>query len=248
MKEDTDSLEHSRLPQFIKDTEILLAVLKQLSYKEAKSVWDCNDKIAALNYERVQNMDLYRNLTPAILSYEGIQYQYMAPGVFQREQFAYLEEHLRILSGFYGIVRPFDGVVPYRLEMQAKLSGGDFSSLYEFWNNKLAEQLFSESRCIVNLASKEYSKCISNYLDERVHFITCVFGEWAGNKLVEKGVHVKMARGEMVRFMAERQIEAVEEIKSFNRLNFSFSEGLSDDDTYVFVKGNGQSAGTYAAP
>lgn len=247
MKEDTDSLEHSRLPQFIKETEILLAFLKKLSYKEVKLIWNCNDKIAALNYERLQNMDLYRGLTPAILSYEGIQYQYMAPGVFRTEQFAYLEAHLRILSGFYGILRPFDGVVPYRLEMQAKLHGFDFSSLYEFWNRKLADQLFSESKCIVNLASKEYSKCISNYLDRGVRFITCVFGERAGNKLVEKGVHVKMARGEMVRFMAEKQVEAVEEIKSFNRLNYSFSEGLSDDDTYVFVKGNDQSDGAHAA-
>lgn len=92
----------------------------------------------------MQKMDLYRNLTPAILAFEGIQYQYMAPGVFQTDEYAYLEKHLRILSGFYGMLRPFDGVVPYRLEMQAKLKGDKLNSLYEFWNSKLADKLFQK--------------------------------------------------------------------------------------------------------
>lgn len=89
-------------------------------------------------------MDLYRNLTPAILSYEGIQYQYMAPGVFQTEEFAYIETHLRILSGFYGILRPFDRIVPHRLEMQAKLGGSHLNSLYAFWHHLPAKQLLAE--------------------------------------------------------------------------------------------------------
>lgn len=236
MKEDTDSFDYSQMPRFIKDTELLLSYLNELSYEEVKLIWKCNDKIAMLNYERLQKMDLYRSLTPALFSYEGIQYQYMAPGVFQTEELQYLEKNLRILSGFYGILRPFDGVVPYRLEMQAKLGGRNFRSLYEFWSNRLAEQLFSECQCIVNLASREYSKCISDYPDGRVRFINCIFGEWIGNKVIEKGTQVKMARGEMVRFMAEKQIEVIEEIKSFNRLNYSFSEELSEDNTYVFVK------------
>lgn len=238
-KMDTDSLAYQHLPQFMADTEILLGSLKSLSYEEAKSVWNCNDKIAALNFQRIRSMDLYRNLTPAILSYEGIQYQYMAPGVFQNEEFAYLETHLRILSGFYGMLRPFDGIVPHRLEMQAKLGGKDLNSLYGFWNGKLAVRLFSESRCILNLASKEYSKCITDHLDGNVRLVTCVFGEQRGERIVEKGTLVKMARGEMVRFMAEKQIEAIEEIKSFDRLDYVFAEELSNEDTYVFIKGGG---------
>lgn len=236
MKIDTDSLSYDHLPKKIKETEILLSYLKKLSYEEAKAIWKCNDKIALLNYERIQKMDLYRNLTPAILSFEGIQYQYMAPGVFSTQEFSYIEEHLRILSGFYGILRPFDGVVPYRLEMQAKLKGSDFDSLYQFWNNKLAEMLFSESSCIVNLASKEYSKCITDYIDSSIRLITCVFGERVGERIIEKGTQVKMARGEMVRFMAEKQIKMVEEIKQFDRLNYVFSEALSNENKYVFIK------------
>lgn len=236
MNVDTDTLDYNQLPYFIEETEILMRYLRELSYEDLKSIWNCNDKIAALNYERIQNMDLYRNLTPAILSFEGIQYQYMAPIVFQTDEHTYIEEHLRILSGFYGILRPFDGVVPYRLEMQAKLKGFKLNTLYEFWNSKLADKLFSESNCILNLASKEYSKCISKYLNKNIRFITCVFGELIDGKVIEKGTLVKMARGEMVRFMAENKIEDIEDIKNFNRLDYVFSEKLSDKDTYVFLK------------
>ncbi len=236
MKIDTDTLAYNQLPEFIKDTEILMEYLKGLSYEELKSIWNCSDKIATLNYERMQNMDLYGNLTPAIIAFKGIQYQYMAPVVFQADEYAYLEKHLRILSGFYGMLSPFDGVVPYRMEMQAKLKGDKLNSLYEFWNSRLAEKLFSESHCIVNLASKEYSKCISDYLNEKIRFVTCVFGEMIGEKVIEKGTLVKMARGEMVRFMAENKIEDVEDIKGFNRLNYVFVDHLSDKDRYVFIR------------
>ncbi len=236
MRIDTDSLDYYQLPQFIKDSEILLAYLKELDYEKLKSIWNCSDKIATLNYERINKTDLYSNLTPAILAFEGIQYKYMAPGVFEIKEFEYLETHLRILSGFYGMLRPFDGVVPYRLEMQAKLRGDVLNSLYEFWNRRLADKLFSESHCIINLASKEYSRCISKYLGNKLKLITCVFGEMIEKKIVEKGTLVKMARGEMVRFMAEKQIEDVEDIKSFSRLNYAFADHLSDETTYIFLK------------
>ncbi|MBS4537378.1 peroxide stress protein YaaA [Clostridium sp. D2Q-11] len=236
MKIDIDSLDYNQLPQFIDDTEVLLSYFKRLSYEKLKSIWKCSDKIATLNYERIHKMDLYSNLTPALLSFEGLQYKYMGPGVFTTKEFEYIEMHLRILSGFYGILRPFDGVVPYRLEMQAKLGDDDINSLYKFWNKKLADQLISESQCIINLASKEYSKCISKYVDKKIQFITCVFGELIGKKIVEKGTLAKMARGEMVRFMAEKQIENVEVIKSFNRLDYNFVEHLSDENTYIFLK------------
>ena len=129
-----------------------------------KQLWKCNDQIAALNLRRLADMDLRQGLTPAILSYEGIQYRYMAPGVFTGAEFAYIQEHLRILSGFYGLLRPFDGVTPYRLEMQAKLAADGCPDLYSFWGERLARQLFSESGCILNLASREYSVCVSRYL------------------------------------------------------------------------------------
>lgn len=236
MNVNTDSLPWQELPQFFEETEILCKRLRGMSYDELKKLWKCNDQIADLNVERLRNMDLKRNLTPAILAYEGIQYQYMAPGVFTQEAFQYVQEHLRILSGFYGILRPLDGVVPYRLEMQAKLKMDSAKDLYEFWYDRLAKQLFDETDCIVNLASKEYSVCVSKYLPDHVRMVTCVFGEEKDGKVIEKGTMCKMARGEMVRFLAERQTETIEEMKLFDRLDYAYSSEWSNETTYVFIK------------
>lgn len=236
MKIDTDTLPYEELPCFMEETQVLLEQLKRLSYEEAKKLWNCNDDIASYHYGRLRDLSLYHNLTPAILSYQGIQYQYMAPAVFQVDEMEYIREHLRILSGFYGLLKPFDGVVPYRLEMQAKLKVREWRSLYDYWDKRLTEQILSESKEILNLASVEYSKCISRYIGNEIRFVTCIFGELIKDKVVEKGTYAKMARGEMVRFMAERKIEQIEEIQQFNRMNYRFAKELSDANTYVFLK------------
>ena len=125
MKVDTDSLEPLGLPQFVEQADGLLSWLRGQSGEELQGLWKCNDSIARENFDRIAHMDLRQNLTPAVLAYEGIAYQYMAPAVFEREQYEYVQEHLRILSAFYGVLRPMDGVVPYRLEMQAKAAVGE---------------------------------------------------------------------------------------------------------------------------
>lgn len=236
MKIDNDVFAHRKMPIFLEESQILSDYLQTLSYEELKHIWKCSDKIAEQNFNIVKKMDLYNNLTPAILSYEGLQYQYMRPGIFTNKELDYIEKHLRILSGFYGILRPFDGIVPYRLEMQAKLLDWEHKSLYEFWNDKIAKTIFSESECIINLASKEYSKCISKHLPVNIQLINCVFGELIDEKVIEKGTLAKMARGEMIRFMAGNNIEHAEDIKRFNRLDYVYKEELSDDNNYVFIK------------
>lgn len=236
MNVDTDSLPVRDLPAFLDQTEELCRELQSKSPEELQKLWKCNDQIVALNIERLRQRDLRRNLTPAVLAYEGIQYQYMAPGVFTNKEYDYIQVHLRILSGFYGVLRPFDGVTPYRLEMQAKLKIREAKDLYSYWNNQLAEHIFSETDCIINLASKEYSVCVSKYLRPGIRFITCVFGEEKGGKIIEKGTMCKMARGEMVRYMAEHQIENPEDIRAFDRLDYTFDPERSDEETYVFVK------------
>ena len=235
MKVDTDSLPYQTLPVFLPRTEQLCKILQSMSNTELKKLWKCNDQIAQLNIQRLQNMDLHNRLTPAVLAYEGIQYQYMAPGVFTEEAFHYIQEHLRILSGFYGILKPFDGVTPYRLEMQAKLRVGEAKDLYAYWGDSLAKTLFTETNCIINLASKEYSICVSKHLPNDVRLITCVFGEEKDGKVIEKGTMCKMARGEMVRFMAENQITDPEQIKSFDRLNYRFDPSRSNEELFIFV-------------
>ncbi len=236
MNVDTDSFPYRDLPVFLTNTEEICQKLQSMSYEQLKKLWKCNDQIAELNVRRLRNMDLYKGLTPAVLAYEGIQYQYMAPGVFTEQEYSYVQDHLRILSGFYGILRPFDGVTPYRLEMQAKLKIREYKDLYAYWGNRLAETLFGETNCIINLASKEYSICVSKYLPESVRFITCVFGEEKNGKIIEKGTMCKMARGEMVRFMAQNQINTPEQIRMFDRLNYRFDEMRSDENTYIFLR------------
>ena len=236
MNVNTDDLAPLGLPVFMEQTEEILRFLQDLSYAAAKKLWVCNDRIAEQNYDRLKSMDLYHRLTPAILSYEGIAYQYMAPVVFESGEFAYVQEHLRILSAFYGVVKPMDGVTPYRLEMQAKAKVAGTKDLYEYWGDKLYREVLDDSHIIINLASKEYSRCIEKYLLPEDIYITCVFGEISGGKIVQKGVYAKMARGEMVRFMAEKQIKDPDEVKKFDRLGYKFRADLSDERTFVFVK------------
>ena len=236
MRVDTDTFACREIPVFPEKTKILLNYISGLSYEEQKKLWACNDRIAGENAERFRNMNLRKGLTPAILAYDGIQYTYMAPAVFEDGQFDYVQEHLRILSGFYGVVKPLDGVVPYRLEMQAKAKLPGFRNLYEFWGEDLYREVMDESRVLVNLASKEYSKCIEKYLTPGDRYITCIFGEPEGDKVVQKGVYAKMARGEMVRFMAGMQAETPEQMKDFSWSGYRFAEERSSETEYVFVR------------
>ena len=235
MRVDTDTLACPDLPVFLEKATVLKDYLNSLSYDEQKKLWACNDKIASENHERFAHMDLHKNLTPALLAYDGIQYTYMAPSVFEEVYFDYVQERLRILSGFYGVLKPLDGVTPYRLEMQAKASVNGFKNLYDFWGDSLYREVLSEDRVIINLASKEYSKCIEKYLQPQDTYITVVFGELNHDKVVTKGVYAKMARGEMVRFMAEIGAQHPEQIKDFDR-GYRFDEKRSTDTEYVFIR------------
>ncbi len=233
-------------PVFFERTKDLYARLQSMSFDELKKLWQCSDKLAAQNYERLHTYDLCRNQTPALLSYEGIQYQYIAPGIFSDSQWDYVNRHLRILSGFYGVLKPTDGVIPYRLEMQAKLTMNETKDLYAYWKNSLYEELckeFSqlsgkdghETMEIINLASAEYSKSILPYLDSSVSCITCIFGELVNGKVKVKATQAKIARGEMVRWMAEHQIKHGYEIQNFNCLDYQFQKDLSSETEYVFT-------------
>ena len=236
MRVDTDLFTCSEYPAFMVKTELLMDWIRSLSYEEQKSLWKCNDKIARQNAERFAHMDLRKNLTPALLAYDGIQYTYMAPAVFEDGQYEYVQEHLRILSGFYGVVKPMDGVVPYRLEMQAKAAVAGHKNLYDFWGGDLYREVMDESRVLINLASKEYSKCIEKYLRPEDRFITCIFGEPVNGKIVQKGVYAKMARGEMVRFMAGIHAQTPEEMRDFNWSGYRYREELSSEREYVFLR------------
>ena len=238
MNIDDDIFEYRSKPVFFEQAEEIMNYMKNLSYDECKTIWKCSDKLAQVNYDRVVNMDLNYRLTPALFSYEGIQYQYMGARVLSRDALEYLQDNLRILSGFYGILKPLDGVVPYRLEMQSKFINYKNKDLYEYWADKIANSLFGETNLIINLASKEYSKCVEKYLKNSpgTKFITCVFGEIKGDKVIEKGTLAKMARGEMVRYLAQNNVCDLEGLKRFDKLGYKYSQEKSNENTYVFIK------------
>lgn len=251
-------------PRFLERTEEIKEYLRGLDYGTLKEIWKCNDKLAELNYGRLREMELRGRLTPAVFAYEGIQYQSMAPMVFERKHLDYVGKHLYILSGFYGILRAFDGVVPYRLEMQAKLSWKReeelVTSLYDYWGARLYEVLAeqaddpgengealadgnegakdeAEALTIVNLASQEYAKAVRPWVQPQVRFVECVFGEWdrEHDKVRVKATAAKMARGAMVRYMAEHQVEDTEELKAFDLMGYEYCGELSEKDRMVFV-------------
>lgn len=232
---DQDAFPTLTEPIYLDQTQQLLTQLQHLSYSEAKTLWHCSDKLAQPNYDWLQKIDLTRNRTPAILSYSGIQYRYMAPDVFTQSALDYLQANLRILSGFYGILRPFDGIVPYRLEMQARLAIGQAKNLYEFWGNQLYQALTPEPEPIINLASQEYAKTITPYLAPHQMMIDIVFASLVDGKLKTKATLAKMARGAMVRFMAEHQITDVTTIRTFDHPDYQFDATRSSANQLVFI-------------
>lgn len=241
-----DELPLGSMPVLLKKTETLKNKLKSLSEPELKRLFKANDTITHDNYLRYRDMDLNRNLTPAALSYIGIQYQYMAPHLFSEAQWQYICRHLRILSGFYGILRADDAVVTYRLEMQARLETDGARDLYDYWKDEIYRELYrpevgggeSGARAckVLNLASKEYSKAVEPFLKPGDEFITCIFGTIKDGKVKVKATEAKMARGEMVRFLAEQNAMGFETVKRFNRLGFSYAPEWSDENRFVFIK------------
>ncbi|MDO4267685.1 MAG: peroxide stress protein YaaA [Eubacteriales bacterium] len=238
MNVQTDILTADYMPRYIDRTEKLLQWMQGLSLQELKTLWGCNDKIALQNYERIRHMDLRRGLTPSLLAYEGIQYQYMAPQIFSQDELDYVQDHLQILSGFYGVLKPMDSVVPYRLEMQARIHMNGCSSLYDFWGDALYRAVMdgNDDRLIINLASKEYSRTILPWLTPQDRMITCIFGELKDGKILQKGTMAKMARGEMVRFMASQWVCEADELKEFDGLGYAFDQERSDEHSFVFLK------------
>lgn len=231
-----DDIVSSSLPIFMDKTQELYETLKSFSFEDLKKLLCCNDDIAWLNFQRYKTMNLYKNLTPALLAYEGIQYKYMSPNTFTFDDLEYVNKHLKILSGFYGVLKPLDGVVPYRLEMQAKLKSSKYKNLYEFWGDSIYKEITNSDNVILNLASKEYSKAVEKYLRPEDTFITCIFGSIQDSKIKVKATEAKMARGLMVRYLAQNNIQDMDGILNFSELGFCYSKAHSNDKELVFLK------------
>ena len=236
MKVDTDSWISSTKPYFIDDAKKIIDRLRKLDFKELKELWACSDLLTKKSIEMLRVHSFTSLQTPAILSYDGIAFTHMAPNVFEKEMFDYVEENLIILSAVYGALRPSDGVMPYRLEMQAPLKIDDKETLYEYWGNRIYNYIHPSDGVIINLASKEYSDSITPYITKGDILVDIVFLEEHNSKLVTKATFAKMARGEMVRYMAQNNVSCVEELKNFNALGYSFRPDLSSSNKIVFER------------
>lgn len=236
MRADCDDLPVASEPVYLDRAQVVLDWLRTLSYAEARALWTCSDAIARPAYDWLQLADLRFGTVSAVLSYDGIAFAYMAAGVMESEQLRYLQDHLVILSALYGALRPFDGVVPYRLEMQEKAHVAGTRNLYDFWGDAAYRAALDEDRVIVNLASKEYSRMVERHLRPGDRMVTCTFASQVGGRLVQKGVYCKMARGEMVRYMAVHGVTSVEELAGFDSPDWAFREDLSTPDELVFVR------------
>ncbi|MDD7368521.1 MAG: peroxide stress protein YaaA [Berryella intestinalis] len=242
-----DSLKAEGLPRLIGRSRAIAQALGALSKDELRSLWGCSDRLAdeAFGYVRALEDGSWLDpsnsrLTPAVLSYDGLQYQSLAAHVMTRDELGYLQDHLRIVSGFYGVLRPLDGVVPYRLEMQAKLSVDGSGDLYGFWGADVFDLVAGDEDLVVNLASVEYAKAVTPWFkrgrNPRCHLVTCSFYEAnAQGRLVQRAAHAKQARGTFVRWCAERGIERADELRAFD-VGYRFDPARSSDDALAFVR------------
>lgn len=239
--------------------EALRAIEREQGSEGLRVLWGVNDRLLAENVERLRryrdvadtavlgDAGVSRLVSPAVFSYVGIQFRSMAPEVLDEGALDWLQGHLWVLSALYGCVRPFDAVQPYRLEMAAKLSVDGERNLYAFWGDSIARAICAGSSArpgdaieVVNLASVEYAKAVLPHLLDGVREITCIFGEALRNgKPVQRSTASKIARGSMVRWMAENAVDSADELERFD-IGYAFDPDLSSRgsmrSTLVFMK------------
>lgn len=233
-----DDFEVLSQPEFLDESRQLMKYLKTLNQTQLQAIWRCSDRLAQENYQRIKDFSFEKQLSPAVFTYVGLQFQFLAADVFTQDKLDYLKEHLFIVSGLYGLLRPFDGINLYRLEMQAKLPGFSSPNLYDFWGAKLYQALFEEQQPVLNLASKEYSQAISPYLQANDQFISCVFAkkQVQTGKLVVRATAAKQARGDMVSYLAEVQAQDLAAVRGYQRLGYVYSEVDSRPNKLVFIQ------------
>jgi len=233
----------STIPGFLDETQMLVNKLKKQSLKSLESLMSINPKIAQTNQERYQKWELPftpENAKPAAYLFRGEVYIGLDATSMDESDMDFAQDHLRILSGMYGLLRPMDLMQPYRLEMGTTLKINRKKNLYEFWGNKLSDELMKASethqhKAIINLASNEYFKALQPKTFN-MPVIQPTFKEKRGDSLKSVNVYAKRARGLMARFIIDNRLEEPEGIKSFKVDGYRFSSRDSDNKEWVFVR------------
>lgn len=229
----------STFPEFQDQANKLAKKAKTLSASKLKAMMNLSDDLAKLNKERFQafeDMSTERNSKQAMYCFAGDTYVGLDAVQFDRNDRAYAQDHLRILSGLYGVLRPLDAIQPYRLEMGRRLKVGRTETLYDFWGDMIGKALdeASKDEPIINLASNEYFKSAAKHVSSTV--ITPAFKEERGDKLQMIGFFAKKARGTMARFMIKNRIDQLDGLKDFDLDGYKFQPSLSTETNWTFTR------------
>lgn len=232
--------ETKSLPCFMSSTNEIYDEIKQYDFIQLKSLMNINEKIAQTTYDRYQMMKFDRDGYCALDAYDGLQFKSMKLEDISEKSWEYLDTHLRIVSGFYGMLKPSDSIYPYRLEMQTPLSVDGCGQLYSFWMDRIANGIKEERKhhkeaYVINLASKEYDRILRPYFLDNT-FIDIIFLECRNGTYKTFSTQAKKARGEMVRWMADHACEYLEDIKKFQVDGYRYDINRSTDESLVFVK------------
>ncbi|MCC8417415.1 MAG: peroxide stress protein YaaA [Rickettsia endosymbiont of Bryobia graminum] len=227
----------STQPIFTEQTQHILQICKNLSKDHIKKLMSISDKLTDLNYDRFQDFNNH-SVKQAIFAYDGDVYNNIDRKNFTKQQLSFLQDHLLIISGLYGVLKPLDLIRPYRLEMAVKLP--NIMKLAEFWQNNITSYInkilaTKQNQYLINLASNEYSSSID--LDElKYPIINIHFKEYKNNKLQIIGINAKKARGSMVNFISKHLVDTPEKLKEFSELDYKYSKNDYTDKDWVFVK------------
>ena len=245
---DGPDYEHSTVPEVLNQSETLVKQLSDYDAPQLSELMNISDKLAQLNQQRFQ--DFQTPFTPdnakqALLVFDGDVYKGIDVKNYDEDDLTFAQDHLRILSGLYGILRPLDLMQPYRLEMgtkiaHAKLQDLSANTLYEFWADKLAqainEQLDKhEQKIIINLASNEYFKAVKPKLLQG-KIITPVFKDWKNDKYKIISIYAKKARGMMTSFIIRNRIKDIKELHNFAEAGYKYNQELSTKNNPIFTR------------
>jgi uncharacterized protein len=230
-------------PDFLERSEVLVKAVRKLSRAGLSRLMKLSDNLTELNFQRFKAFSppfTMANAKQAVLAFNGDTYVGLEAASLSEDDLIYAQDHLRILSGLYGMLRPLDLIQPYRLEMGSRLSNPEGSDLYDFWGDDLADAIDAvasahKESVVINLASNEYFKAVRPKT-MRTRVITPVFKEVKDGEAKVLGLFAKRARGMMARYIITKRIEKSEKLKNFTGGGYAYQDHLSDDDTWVFTR------------
>lgn len=236
----TPPIQEFTQPDFTTDVKALVSVMKKKSAADIAKLMHISDNLANLNEERYKTFQKefnFDNSKQALLAFKGDVYTKIDVDNYSDEDFAFAQDHLRILSGLYGLLKPLDLIQPYRLEMGIKLETKKGKNLYEYWDKKIAKAIdtVAAKKPIINLASQEYFKAV-DLKTLKSPVITIHFKEHRNDKYQVVGFFAKQARGMMTNYAIKNKITDPEQLKTFNEEGYEFSESLSSKSDWVFIR------------